>query len=467
MAKLGEPNLVQKKLIKLVQGAPTNLHDHDGVGERVVRGPKRSVVAMYQYFFPDDVIGSRQYMDLCEALAADDWRVSVLTSSSLRHSPQGASLKQWETWKGVSICRLWRPPFAGHRHRSRMLSSLWLLLAWCICLIEYRIKNDQPDILIIGTDPVLSVLVAWWSKRMCPKTKVVHWCFDLHPEAAIAERIVDEQGPSTKALKWLLRQAYQSCDLIADLGPCMRRRLMKYSPTCPLVTLTPWGLREPGAFSPFVSPNPTLKESTKPLSLLYSGTLGLAHSFERVLALSRQAQASSLQMQVSFGVRGSQAQALRECLLPSDHNIEILDFVAEKDLEIRLTQADIHLVTLKQEWTGIVVPSKFFAAMATGKPVIFSGSRDSSIARMILDFQVGWVLDTDLSLAQTLASLHELADHPQKLLDLQRHCWEIYQQHFCKSKMLKKWKTELARLAPPPALQDTVSSYQEATRRGA
>ena len=64
----------------------------------------------------------------------------------------------------------------------------------------------------------------------------------------------------------------------------------------------------------------------------------------------------------------------------------------QSDLEVRLSAADIHVVTLRDEWTGTVVPSKFFGALAVGRPVLFAGSPKSAVARWIVKHRVGWVL---------------------------------------------------------------------------
>ena len=68
-------------------------------------------------------------------------------------------------------------------------------------------------------------------------------------------------------------------------------------------------------------------------------------------------------------------------------------FAPEAELEKRLTACDLHLVSLRPEWTGTVVPSKFFGALAAGRGVVFAGSPESAIARWIDEHQVGWVSD--------------------------------------------------------------------------
>jgi hypothetical protein len=47
---------------------------------------------------------------------------------------------------------------------------------------------------------------------------------------------------------------------------------------------------------------------------------------------------------------------------------------------------------LRPEFTGIVVPSKFFAALAVARPFIFAGAADAAIAQWIGQYDVGAVL---------------------------------------------------------------------------
>ena len=41
--------------------------------------------------------------------------------------------------------------------------------------------------LLIGADPPFSILVAPVVRKLLPDIRIVHWCFDLHPEYAIAD----------------------------------------------------------------------------------------------------------------------------------------------------------------------------------------------------------------------------------------------------------------------------------------
>jgi hypothetical protein len=75
-----------------------------------------------------------------------------------------------------------------------------------------------------------------------------------------------------------------------------------------------------------------------------------------------------------------------------DTNIALVDFVAESMLEEHLNAADMHMISLNKEWSGLVVPSKFFGSLATGKPVIYAGPADSAIACLLREHEIGYFI---------------------------------------------------------------------------
>jgi glycosyltransferase involved in cell wall biosynthesis len=50
-----------------------------------------------------------------------------------------------------------------------------------------------------------------------------------------------------------------------------------------------------------------------------------------------------------------------------------------------LTVPDLHLVTLRPEWEGLVMPSKLYGALAAGRPIVFIGDPEGDTARIVRD----------------------------------------------------------------------------------
>ena len=120
----------------------------------------------------------------------------------------------------------------------------------------------------------------------------------------------------------------------------------------------------------------------------------------------------------------------------------------------------MHVVSLRPSWTGTVVPSKFFGALAVGRPVLFEGAEDCSIAKWIREFGVGWVLNRD-NIDQVAADLLESFSSPERVSDLRRRCHALYQERFSRAQGIEKWREALCSLAEfrvsPPLEADNLS----------
>jgi colanic acid biosynthesis glycosyl transferase WcaI len=409
----------------------------DGVNGKNANGRRPRVAVLYHYFHPDDVVSARHYAEYCTGLAERGWEVTALPCNrGCRDESLRFPLE--EEWQGITIQRIWRPGFRQASGVGRILNAAWMLASWTLSVTRER--RHKPDVLVIGTDPVLSVMVAPVIKKFLPRTRIAHWCFDLYPESPIADGMLRPDSWTVRGLQHLLRSAYAACDLVADLGSCMRERLAPYGHTCRKATLIPWALAEPPEVEP---PDPATRHKLfgdSALGLLYSGNFGRAHSYAEFLQLARRLRGTGVHF--SFGVRGNRAAELRAALQPEDANVSLAGFTPEAALVKRLAAADIHLVSLRQEWTGLVVPSKFFGSLAAGRPVIFAGSRDTAVARWIEEFKVGWVLDSH-SQDSILAELRTLATCPDKLQGIQHHCHRVYGQWFSRGRVMDEWDKQL------------------------
>jgi colanic acid biosynthesis glycosyl transferase WcaI len=327
---------------------------------------------------------------------------------------------------------------------GRVANCAWTIGGWSV-----RALTINPDLIIIGSDPVMSAAAAIPWKFLRKETRMVHWCFDLYPEAAVSDGML-KPGFALSALKSIMRAAYRRIDLLADIGDCMRERLSVYESPAKTMTLVPWALSEPAA--PLaVDPleRKALFGSAK-LGLMYSGNFGRAHTFTEVLRIARLLRTADVHF--TFSVRGNRTAELREAVKEEDRNISFVPFASQDRLEARLGAADIQVVSLRSEWTGTAVPSKFFGALAAGRPVLFVGSEESYIARTIRKHGLGWVCSAGHE-DEVSTQLRGLAAQPSAMSELREQCHRIYQTHFAREMTLEKFDRELRHLSDRKSLR--------------
>lgn len=395
--------------------------------------PKPRLILLYHYFHPDDVISARLYSDLAVEMTNRGWHVTAMPAIRSCHS-DAPPLAKNDTWQNVHIRRVFRPNFKQASNKGRIFNMLFMLWAWSWrALITSR---SPKEVVIIGTDPTLGVLTAIPWRVFRPTSQIVHWCHDVYPEAPIAEGMISDRSIITRTIRWFLRRAYRRCDVIIDLGNCMRNLLTQYGSEAQTLTVTPWSLVEPNSI-PIADPSTRhdLFGDSK-LGLLYSGNLGRAHQFEDFVTLARQLHGDKIH--VCFAGRGPRLRELEEMVLATDTNISFAGFAPEEVLEKRLSACDFHLVSLRPEWTGTVVPSKFFGALASGRGVIFSGSEDSAIAQWIRQYELGWVLTKD-NVAEVASQLRMIAERPDELAVLRERCFRVYREVFSRARQMEKF----------------------------
>src|SRR5262249_24381274 len=92
-------------------------------------------------------------------------------------------------------------------------------------------------------------------------------------------------------------------------------------------------------------------------------------------------------------------------------NVRFLDYVPRSHLHVSLTLADVHLISMRPEMTGIVAPGKLYGAMAAGRPAVFVGPEHCEPADTIRHAGCGVTIAPGDVHGLAAALLH-LADDP-------------------------------------------------------
>jgi len=396
----------------------------------------------YHFFHPDDVVSARMFSDLAVEQRRRGWEVVALTSNRSCFDPSRAYPAR-EDWDGVEIHRVFRPPLRQSRPVERLANSGWMMAAW----LARAATLGPMDAVVVGSDPAFAPVVGPGLRRLWPRAALAHWCFDVYPEAIAAEGGNAAVRALVPAAGRLMAWAYRAYDALVDIGPRMGERLAGYGTGARQATLTPWALAE-GAAAP---PDPAVRGQLfgdARLGLLYAGTMGRAHDHQALLAVARACRRRwGNEIAFCFAARGNRHDELRAAVLADDSNVRFAPFADEATLGARLATADLHLISLQPAWAGVVVPSKFFGALAAGRPVLYAGPADSEIARWIAQHDVGLVVgDGQAGVDAAAARLHELATAPGALGAWQANARAVYQREFSKATVNDRWNALLREL---------------------
>jgi colanic acid biosynthesis glycosyl transferase WcaI len=93
------------------------------------------------------------------------------------------------------------------------------------------------------------------------------------------------------------------------------------------------------------------------------------------------------------------------------------------------------------------VPSKFFGAIAAGRPVLFSGSDESAVAKWIESYGLGWVLN-ESNARQIADQIISYASSPERQLKMRQNCHDTYQKYFSKDHVIDCFDQEVRTMFP-------------------
>jgi colanic acid biosynthesis glycosyl transferase WcaI len=90
-------------------------------------------------------------------------------------------------------------------------------------------------------------------------------------------------------------------------------------------------------------------------------------------------------------------------------NVQLHSYQPRERLAESLSVPDVHLISLRPELEGLIVPSKYFGITAAGRPAIFIGDPEGEIGRILIKTATGFVAPEGdgVGLAQAVRRLAE------------------------------------------------------------
>lgn len=344
---------------------------------------ERCVVFVNRFFYPDHSATSQMLSDLAFRLARRDWRVRVVTSRQLYSNP-GAKLAAHEVVDGVEIHRVASTRFGRSSLPGRAVDYLTFYLSAAATLLRLARTSD---VVVAKTDPPLLSLITVPIAGLTGAASV-NWLQDLFPEVAsgvglgsgrlsrsayaLLARLRDA-SLSAAACNVVLGERMRSLVLARGLDPAKVRIIHNWADGAAVRPVPPdrnplrhaWGLA--GRFV-----------------VGYSGNLGRAHECRTMLDAIAATAANDAPVTWLF-IGGGSAYAELETGVRARGlaNVVFKPYQPREQLAESLSAADVHLVSLRPELEGMIVPSKYYGIAAAGRAAIFIGDANGEIARIV------------------------------------------------------------------------------------
>ena len=374
----------------------------------------RRVIFVNRYFWPDHSATSQIASDLAFHLASRGWKVVAITSRQ-RYDDARARLPAQEADRGVRVVRVWSTRFGRNGLFGRALDYLTFYLS-----AFFALRREGRDAVVVAmTDPPLLSVVATLAAP-----RIVNWVQDLFPE--VAEELGIRVPRFVRSLRdWSLRRARANVVLGERMAALVPNAVLIHNwadaSLVPVPRAESRVRREWNLGDAFVAG--------------YSGNLGRAHEFDTILGAMQRLP------EIRFLIVGGGAR-LDAVKGQAGPNATFLPYQPRELLSESLSAADVHLVTLQPQLEGLIVPSKFYGALAVGRPVLFIGARDGEVARIIDEHRCGMVV-TPGDVDGLTRAIRTLAEDPAEVAAMGARGLAAYRAEFAPQRAFEAWERTL------------------------
>jgi len=337
-------------------------------------------------YWPDVSATGQLLTELAEDLVrVHRWDVTVVAGYPLRSD---ASLPSSEWRNGVQIVRasgttLDPQPFIGRATNY---------VSYFTSAVVKGLAIRKPDVVVALTDPPIIGLAALAaaSKAHAP---FVFLCEDIFPEVAtLLEDFHSDavNGALTQVNRFLVRKATR----IVALGETMKRRLIEGKGADPSKVTVIHNWADWRAVAPGPRDNPFARQHglVDRFVVLHAGNIGLSQDLEIVLHAAGQLRDRPDVVFVFVG-DGAKKKDLEDAAARRDlRNVMFLPFQPREMMDQSYATADVSLVSLKRGLAGVIVPSKIYNVLASGRPCVAAVEQDSEVADIINRHDCGFVI---------------------------------------------------------------------------
>jgi glycosyltransferase involved in cell wall biosynthesis len=348
---------------------------------------KPSIVFMNRVYPPVRGASGRVLRDLAQSFAARGWDVSVITSG-----PTKAKGKDGDVYV--------------HRVKSglRKRSALGYLIVWLKMMVA-ALFMARKDIIVTMTDPPM-LEVAGRLVCRAKKSRHIHWCQDLYPDLmpALGFQMSEKR---LNFLKKISRRSLKQTDKVITIGRCMARKLAHGGVEPGKISVIPnWpdfelktnvandhNIKADAPVETDQAQNTGATTKPRKFRVLYSGNLGRAHPVETILQAAKILNQDCPDIEIVFVGDGPNFERFATLRAKAGlENIRFLPYQPVSKIRDVMESGDVHLITMKNETAGMLVPCKLYAALAVERPCILIGPEQSEVGQVITEFKAGAVI---------------------------------------------------------------------------
>jgi glycosyltransferase involved in cell wall biosynthesis len=325
------------------------------------------------------------YRDLIPCLQEQGWRVEVIISRAQYRSGRQSPWIMGQT-------RVHWTPDLGQNTGTRF-GKLLIMITYGLFAVIRTLFGRTVDRNLFLTQPPLFYLWGSILKKVRGQSYFIV-LMDIYPDIAVQAGLFSAGSMLTRFLTRLARFGLQHADGVIVIGRCMQKKVLGMGVPPERIHLIPnWGDPQVNGQNP--GPRNKFREEhhwQDKFIILYSGNIGTSHYFDDLLEVARRLRdhPDLLFVFIGNGARHKEIEAYKNRHALA--NVALLPFQPQERLPETLSAGDVHFVSVRDGFTGLVVPSKVYGIMAAGRPVLYQGVSWGEIALLAAEEDIGCVI---------------------------------------------------------------------------
>ncbi len=324
------------------------------------------------------------------------------------------SLQRKDVRNNVTVERVGSTAYPRHQMRRRVSNYLSYL-----ALAVPRALAIRPDIVLAMTDPPVAGIAGAFVARMSGRPFVYN-IRDLYPDMAVGGEIVNS-GFWVDRWEKMHRRALRQAARVVVLGDDMRDRIIDKGVAPERVVVVRDGSSFPSSLPERSDPVVQKIRSGFSFVAIHAGNLGFYGAWNTLL------KAAEILRNENIGlvfVGDGANRATLEASAQSSPNVRFLPFFPVEQVPHVMMAGDVHIVTVRRGLEGVVVPSKLYSILASGRPVLAIAPATTDAARIVTETGCGSSADPD-DPAAVAAALVQLRKDPARLAQMGARAREV------------------------------------------
>jgi len=308
------------------------------------------------------------------------------------------------------------PIFISGEFRKHALFARWLADLSFGKAVSARLDSFRPDVVLSANMPLDAQKVMLKASRD-RDARFVIWLQDVLSvgiEFALRKKQIPGSGLVGAHYEGLERKLLTDCDAVVCITPEFRQLLKSWSiPPAKVFVIENWAPLD--EVRPVPADNPWAREMgiAGKFCFMYSGTLGMKHKPELLLALAQSFRTRS-DVAVVAVAQGAGADWLGAHVAEAGPHFRLLPFQPYERLSEVLGAAHVLITILDADCGAFAVPSKSLAYLCAGRPLLVVAPKDNLATETVKRAGAGEVVFDD-SPENFLNTARRMLENPHSL----------------------------------------------------